>query len=89
MTPSQLLKVEWAKGSEPPGHYKVSFCNYGARPIPDLGNDRESWKTTNEYGFLGGVESDSHDSRFLIEQGVCSNEIWRARISRAILSISC
>jgi hypothetical protein len=45
----------------------------------------ESWKTTNEYGFLGAVD----DSRFLIEQGVCSNEIWRTRISRAILSISC
>jgi hypothetical protein len=85
MTPSRLLKVEWANGSKPPGHYKVSFCNYGARPILDLGNDRESWKTTNEYGFLGAVD----ESRFLIEQGVCSNEIWRARSSRAILSISC
>ena len=31
-----------------------------------------------ECGFLGGVEIDSDYYGFLIEQGVCSNDIWCA-----------
>ena len=50
---------------------------------PDPKSRFPIWETTarlenRECNFMGVVESDSNYYGFLIEQGVCSNDIWSA-----------
>jgi hypothetical protein len=73
-----------------PAFYKEFISTYGAGEFgsvtvlsPDPKSRFTIWETTSrlenrECNFMGVVESDSDYYGFLIEQGVCSNDIWSA-----------
>jgi hypothetical protein len=90
LTLARLAQLEHQKGIEFPSAYKEFLSTYGAgdfRSVTVLSPDPKSgfpiWETTarlesRDFGFLGVVEIDSDYYGFLIEQGVCSNDIWSA-----------
>ena len=90
LTLAQLARFERQIGIKFPSFYKEFLSMYGAGPfgsIDVLSPDPESafsiWETTSrienrECNFVGVVEMDSDYYGFLIEHGVCSNDIWRA-----------
>ena len=70
--------------------YKEFLCTYGAGDFgtltvlsPDPDSQFPIWESTaklenRECAFLGVVDIDSDFYGFLIEQGICSNDIWCA-----------
>jgi hypothetical protein len=90
LTLAQIARLERQIGIRFPAFYKEFLSMYGAGEfgtVDVLSPDSESsfpiWETTatiedRECGFLGVVELDSDYYGFLIEHGVCSNDIWRA-----------
>jgi hypothetical protein len=90
LTLAQLKKFERQKGIRFPAFYKEFISTYGAGEFgsvtvlsPDPKSRFPIWETTSrlenrECNFMGVVESDSNYYGFLIEQGVCSNDIWSA-----------
>ena len=90
LTLAQLAQLECQKGIQFPSAYKDFLSTYGAGDFgsltvlsPDPQSEFPIWETTarlenRECGFLGVVEIDSDYYGFLIEQGVCSNDIWCA-----------
>ena len=90
LTLAQLARLELQKGIRFPAFYKEFLSMYGAGEfgsVTVLSPDPESgfpiWETTlrlenRECNFMGVVEMDSDYYGFLIEHGLCSNDIWRA-----------
>jgi len=90
LTLAQLARLERQKGIRFPAFYKEFLSMYGAGEfgsVDVLSPDPESgfpiWETTlrlknRECNFVGVVELDSDYYGFLIEHGLCSNDIWRA-----------
>src|SRR6516164_1566016 len=90
LTLDQLAQLERQKGIKFPDAYKEFLSTYGAGDFgsvtvlsPDPKSEFPIWETTarlqnRECGFLGVVEIDSDYYGSLIEQGVCSNDIWCA-----------
>lgn len=90
LTLRDLAQLERQKGITLPTFYKEFLSMYGAGdfgPVTVLSPDPRSafsiWETTarlenRECNFLGVVEFDSNYYGFLIEHGVCSNDIWSA-----------
>ena len=90
LTLAQLTRLERQKGIRLPAFYKEFLSMYGAgefgsvnvlSPEPDSGFP--IWETTlrlenRECNFIGVVEIDSDYYGFLVEHGVCSNDIWCA-----------
>jgi hypothetical protein len=88
LTLGQLAQLECQKGIQFPSAYKDFLSTYGAGDFgsltvlsPDPKSEFPIWETTArlencECGFLGVVEIDSDYYGFLIEQGVCSNDLW-------------
>lgn len=88
LTLDQLAQLERQKGIKFPDAYKEFLSTYGAGDLgsvtvlsPDPKSEFPIWETTarlenRECGFLGVVEIDSDHYGFLIEQGVCSDDIW-------------
>jgi hypothetical protein len=88
LTPAQLAQLECQKGIQFPSAYKDFLSAYGAGDFgsltvlsPDPKSEFPIWETTaslenHECGFVGVVEIDSDYYGFLIEQGVCSNDLW-------------
>jgi hypothetical protein len=88
LTLAQLAQLECQKGIQFPSAYKDFLSTYGAGDFgslrvlsPDPKSEFPIWETTarlenRECGFLGVVEIDSDYYGFLIEQGVCSNDLW-------------
>jgi hypothetical protein len=90
MTPAQLAKIELAKEIKLPEQYKEFLSTYGAGDFgtvtvlsPDPDSQFPIWESiarseNRGCAFLGVVDIDSDFYGFLIEQGVCSNDIWCA-----------
>jgi hypothetical protein len=90
LTLAQVARLERQKGIRFPVFYKEFVCMYGAGEFgsvnvlsPDPESGFPSWETTakienRECNFMGVVELDSDYYGFLIEHGVCSNDIWHA-----------
>ena len=90
LTLAQLARLERQKGIRFPAFYKEFLSMYGPGDfgsVTVLSPDPESgfpiWETTlrlenRECNFMGVVELDSDYYGFLIEHGVCSNDIWHA-----------
>jgi hypothetical protein len=90
LTLARLAQLECQKGIKFPDAYEEFLSTYGAGDFgsvtvlsPDPKSEFPIWETTarlesRECGFLGVVEIDSDFYGFLIEQGVCSNDIWSA-----------
>ena len=88
LTLDQLAQLERQKGIQFPSAYKDFLSRYGAGDFgsltvlsPDPKSEFPIWETTarlenRECGFLSVVEIDSDYYGFLIEQGVCSNDLW-------------
>ena len=90
LTFAQLARLERQKGIRFPAFYKEFLSMYGAGEfgsVDVLSPEPESgfpiWETTSrlenrECNFMGVVEIDSDYYGFLVEHGVCSNDIWCA-----------
>ena len=90
LTLAKLAHFERQKGIKLPAFYKEFLSMYGAGEFgavtvlsPDPKSRFTTWETTSrlenrECNFMGVVELDSDYYGFLIEQGVCSNDIWSA-----------
>jgi hypothetical protein len=90
LTFAQLARLERQKGFRFPAFYKEFLSMYGEGEfgcVTVLSPNPESgfpiWETTlrlesRECNFMGVVELDSDYFGFLIEHGVCSNDIWRS-----------
>jgi hypothetical protein len=90
LTLAQLKQFERQKGIRFPAFYKEFISTYGAGEFgsvtvlsPDPNSRFTTWETTSrlenrECSFMGVVELDADYYGFLIEQGVCSNDIWSA-----------
>jgi hypothetical protein len=90
LTLSRLAQLERQKGIRFPGFYKEFLSMYGPGDFgcvtvlsPDPKSSFAIWETTSrlenrECNFIGVVEVDSDYYGFLVEQGVCSNDIWSA-----------
>jgi hypothetical protein len=87
LTLARLAKLERQKGVRFPAFYKEFLSMYGAGDFgsvivmsPDPRSQFPIWETTSrfedrEFNFMGVVERDSDYFGFLIEQGVCANDI--------------
>lgn len=90
LTLARLAELERHKGIKFPAFYKEFLSMYGAGDFgyvtvlsPDVDSKFPIWETATrlenrECSFMGVIELDSDYFGFLIEQGVCSNDIWRA-----------
>jgi hypothetical protein len=90
LTLRDLAQLEREKGITLPTFYKEFLSMYGAGTFgavtvlsPDPRSAFPIWETitqleNRECNFLGVVELDSDYYGFLIEHGVCSNDIWSA-----------
>ena len=88
LTLAQFAQLERQKGIQFPDAYKEFLSTYGAGDFgsvtvlsPDPKSEFKIWETTasletRNCGFVGVVDIDSDYYGFLIEQGVCSNDIW-------------
>jgi hypothetical protein len=90
LTLARIAEVERERGIKFPTFYKEFLSRYGAGYFADvlvLSPDPKSqfpcWETSGqvknrECNFMGVIEYESDYYGFLIEQGVCSNDIWHA-----------
>jgi hypothetical protein len=90
LTLAELVRIERQKGIRFPAFYREFISTYGAGEFgsvtvfsPDPKSRFTIWETTSrmekrECNFMGVVELDSDYYGFLIEHGVCSNDIWSA-----------
>jgi len=88
LTLARLAELERQKGVRFPAFYKEFLSMYGAGDFgsitvlsPDPRSQFPIWETTaqledREFNFMGVVDRDSDYFGFLIEQGVCANDIW-------------
>jgi hypothetical protein len=91
LTLARLAELERHKGIKFPAFYKEFLSMFGAGDFgyvsvlsPDVDSKFPIWETATrlenrECSFMGVIELDSDYFGFLIEQGVCSNDIWRGR----------
>jgi hypothetical protein len=88
LTLARLAEFERQKGVKFPAFYKEFSSMYGAgdfgsitvlSPDPDSQfriSETTSQLENREFNFMGVVDPDSDYFGFLIEQGVCANDIW-------------
>jgi SMI1-KNR4 cell-wall len=90
LTLARIAAIERERGIKFPAFYKEFLSRYGAGYIrdvlvlsPDSKSEFKFWETSGrvenrECNFMGVMEYESDYYGFLIEQGVCSNDIWHA-----------
>jgi antitoxin YobK len=90
LTSWQLTQIEREIGIKLPEFYKEFLSAYGAGDFgavtllsPDPKSEFPAWEINSmaenrECNFIGIVELDSDYYGFLVEHGVCSNDIWRS-----------
>ena len=90
LTLARIAEIEREREVKFPTYYKEFLSRYGAGYVRDaliLSPDPRSkfpcWETSGqvenrECNFMGVIEYESNYYGFLIEQGVCSNDIWDA-----------
>jgi SMI1-KNR4 cell-wall len=90
LTALRLAEIEREIAIELPGFYKEFLSIYGAGDFgavtvlsPDPKSEFPAWESNSiaknrECNFIGVVDVDSDYYGFLVEQGICSNDIWRS-----------
>jgi len=88
LTLNRLAELERQKGIKFPAFYKGFLGMYGAGDFgcvtvlsPEPGSRFGIWEKASqledrECNFIAVVDLDSYHFGFLVEQGVCSNDIW-------------